>query len=117
MGDNLVRVGMVQYSGSTPMSGTCDSLNNNCDKSILDQFVVQELSGDPRQICATLDEPHISSGTPILEGLQVAHCAIRESSRSAKFMVFITDGQPQSGTEVREEQRSDFLYSVVFRAN
>ncbi|GMH74004.1 hypothetical protein TrRE_jg8368, partial [Triparma retinervis] len=27
MGDNLVRVGMVQYSGSNPGLGSCDSVN------------------------------------------------------------------------------------------
>ena len=98
MGDNLVRVGMVQYSGSNPGLGSCDSVNSVCDATVFEKFEVQELSGNPQQICATLDRPHLGGGTPILEGLGVAHCALKDSTRSAKFVVFITDGKPATGT-------------------
>ena len=99
MGDNLVRVGMVQYSAPTGSLGTCDSVNGVCDASVLEKFEVQELTGNPKQLCAVLDRPMIASGTPILEGLQVAHCAMKAAQSNAKFMVFITDGKPPDATK------------------
>ena len=105
MHPDLVNVGMVQYSGSN-LAG-CDSVAGTCDFSVIDQMVVQTLSGDSAQICATIEQPQINFGTPILNGLQVAHCALKGSTRNvAKFIVFITDGQPGGGASEADQVRA-----------
>jgi hypothetical protein len=104
LGKDLVRISYVQYSGSSDDESsnyvtTCDSRSGNCDNSVTSRFVLQELSGDANQICASISAPQIKSGTPILQGLAAGHCALKGSGRDVpQFVVLITDGAP-SGFE------------------
>jgi hypothetical protein len=66
----------------------------------VEKFVVQDLSGDAEQICATLDAPQIRDGTPILQALSAGYCILKGSTRSSRKMVFLTDGQGPRADEV-----------------
>ena len=98
LGPGLVEISIVQYSGTATELGAdnCDGLSDSpfCAAAILNKFIVQPLSGDINQVCASLGQPQIGQGTPIIQGLQVASCALRESKKSAKYLVFLTDGEP-----------------------
>ncbi|GMH96767.1 hypothetical protein TrST_g2185 [Triparma strigata] len=120
MDDNLVNVGFVQYAGSSGFS-TCDSVSGTCEADVLNTFKVQELTGSAPQICAALDMPYLGGGTPILLGLQVAHCALKGGRDVPKFIVFITDGQPGGADEpiialaeqIRNESTTIFAITIV----
>jgi hypothetical protein len=99
--DSKVRVGVVQYAGDDSL-GVCQTTSSpySCPVDVLDRFIVQDLSGDPKQVCATLEAPKINDGTPIIQAMAVAHCILLGSSRSQRKMIFITDGQATRGDEI-----------------
>jgi len=95
---DLVNIGMVQWSGSSTGTCTPSAGTPSCDASILNPFVNMELSYDLDQICSTINANQIKSGTPTLEGLLASHCVLKGGRPTAsKFLVFITDGSPSAG--------------------